>query len=115
MVLPGLFTVCSAPVPGGWRVEDLDRLRPFPGAGQGARAERRLQDLLSGRLHGQDSSLGPLWGQGTGIRPPGCEIPAEEQGTGHLGVLRAGARRTLRFPGLHFGLTPILDPSPGSS
>lgn len=90
-------------------MEDLDRLQPIPGAGQGVRAQRRLQDLHSGRVHGQDSTLGPLWGQGTGIRPLGCEIPAQEQGTGHLGLLRAGA--TLAFPGLHSGLTPILDPS----
>ena len=49
-----------------------------------------MQDFHGGRLRSQDSSLGPVWLQGKGVRSLGRQIPAEEQSEGHLWVLRSG-------------------------
>ncbi|TNN01196.1 hypothetical protein fugu_010578 [Takifugu bimaculatus] len=52
------------------------------------REDGRTAELLSPRLHGQDSQLGCVWSSGTRFRPSRHAVPAAEQNQRHFRMLR---------------------------
>lgn len=77
---------------------DVDRLRALPGARRRLREDGRTAELLSPRLHGQDSQLGCVWSSGTRFRPSRHAVPTAEQNQRHFRMLRGKKKLKKKKP-----------------